>query len=107
MPYLSSALRALGRDNDLELREIERSAGFSEVLCPRDLTSVQVETWLDWADSLPHDLPAGAASLAIDPEADVLTAPSPPMRIAWRNGACASVTLPTPPWPPISRRRSR
>ena len=71
MPYLSSALRALGRENDLELREIERSAGFSEVLCPRDLTSVQVEAWLDWADSLPHDLPAGAASLAIDPETDV------------------------------------
>ena len=66
MSYLSPALRALATEPDLERREIERQSGFAEVLCPRDMTSVQVEAWLDWADSLPYDLPAGAAS--VNPE---------------------------------------
>jgi ribonucleoside-diphosphate reductase alpha chain len=68
MSYLSPALRALATLADLELREIERLKGFAEVLCPRALTSVQAEAWLDWADSLPRDLPAGATVISIDPE---------------------------------------
>ncbi len=70
MPYLSPALRALAAESDLELREIERLNGFAEVLCPRDLTSVQAEAWLDWADSLPRDLPVGATAKSINPEED-------------------------------------
>ena len=70
MSYLSPALRALATLADLELREIERLNGFDEVLCPRDLTSVQAEAWLDWADSLPRDLPAGATAKSINPEED-------------------------------------
>jgi ribonucleoside-diphosphate reductase alpha chain len=70
MSYLSPALRALAHEPDLELREIERLNGFAEVLCPRDLTSVQVEAWLDWADSLPRDLPAGASARSVNPEED-------------------------------------
>ncbi|CAM3195510.1 TSCPD domain-containing protein [Asticcacaulis taihuensis] len=70
MSYLSPALSALATLPDLELREIERVNGFAEVLCPRDLTTVQVEAWMDWADSLPQDLPAGAAALSANPEND-------------------------------------
>jgi ribonucleoside-diphosphate reductase alpha chain len=70
MSYLSPALRALIVETDLEWREIERANGFAEVLCPRDLTTVQVEAWLDWADSLPQDLPAGAIPYAVEAEAD-------------------------------------
>ncbi len=70
MSYLSPALRALATETDLELREIERLNGFVEVVCPRALTSVQAEAWLDWADSLSRDLPAGAPAKAIDPELD-------------------------------------
>src|SRR5690349_9333844 len=70
MSYLSPALSALATLPDLELREIERVSGFAEVLCPRDLTTVQVEAWMDWADSLPQDLPAGAAALSVNPEED-------------------------------------
>ncbi|MDV6329476.1 ribonucleoside-diphosphate reductase [Asticcacaulis sp. 201] len=70
MAYLSPALRKLGVDQDLEPRDIERVDGFDTVLCPRDLTSVQVEAWLDWADSLARDLPADAAAYACDPQAE-------------------------------------
>ena len=70
MSYLSPALRALATESELEPREIERRNGFAEVLCPRDLTSVQAEAWLDWADSLSRDLPAGAGVRSIDPEED-------------------------------------
>ncbi len=70
MSYLSPALCALAIVPDLELREIERVNGFVEVLCPRNLTTVQAEAWMDWADSLPRDLPAGAAELSRNPEED-------------------------------------
>jgi ribonucleoside-diphosphate reductase alpha chain len=70
MSYLSPALRVLAALPDLEFREIERANGFAEVLCPRDLTSVQAEAWLDWADSLPHDLPAGTNARFADIEHD-------------------------------------
>jgi len=70
MSYLSPALRVLAAKRDLEAREIERTKGFAEVLCPRDLTSVQTESWLDWADSLPRDLPAGASVRQAEPEAE-------------------------------------
>jgi len=60
MSYLSPALRARAIESELEWREIERPKGFAGSLCPRDLTSVQAEAWLDWADTLPRDLPAGA-----------------------------------------------
>ncbi|MFT4075573.1 MAG: ribonucleoside-diphosphate reductase [Asticcacaulis sp.] len=68
MSFLSPALRALIAETDLEWREIERANGFAEVLCPRDLTTVQVEAWMDWADSLPKDLPAGAIPHVAAPE---------------------------------------
>ena len=70
MSYLSPALRALCGQSDLDLREIERIAGFDEVVCPRAMTSVQVEAWLDWADSLSHDLPRGATLRVADPESE-------------------------------------
>ena len=70
MSYLSPALRAVCAPSDLDLREIERLAGFDEVLCPRDMTSVQVEAWLDWGDSLSRDLPKDASLRPADPESD-------------------------------------
>jgi ribonucleoside-diphosphate reductase alpha chain len=68
MSYLSPALRALAAEPNLELREIERTRGFAEVLCPRDMSTVQAEAWLDWADSLPRDLPAEAGLRQAEPE---------------------------------------
>ena len=70
MSYLSPALRALCGQPDLDLREIERVASFDEVLCPRAMTSVQVEAWLDWADSLSHDLPRDAVLRLADPDSE-------------------------------------
>ena len=70
MSYLSPALRALCAQPDLDLREIERVAGYDEVLCPRAMTSVQVEAWLDWADSLSHDLPRDAVLRLADPDSE-------------------------------------
>jgi ribonucleoside-diphosphate reductase alpha chain len=40
-------------------RVIERADGVVEVLAPADWPSARVEAWLDWANALPHDLPAG------------------------------------------------
>ena len=68
MPYQLPALRARVSKSDLERREIERTNGFTETLCPRDLTSAQAEAWLDWADSLPCDLPGGAGTISVNTE---------------------------------------
>ncbi|MEI9904309.1 MAG: hypothetical protein WDN06_10255 [Asticcacaulis sp.] len=59
MAFMSPALSRLIAAGDLESRVIERLDAFTEVNCPRDMTSAQVEAWLDWADSLPRDLPSG------------------------------------------------
>ena len=40
-------------------REIERARGFAAVLAPTAWPDARVEAWLDWADALPQDLPAG------------------------------------------------
>ena len=42
-----------------EWRAIERPGGEARVLAPISWPSAQVEAWLDWADSLPTDLPVG------------------------------------------------
>jgi len=40
-------------------REVERPSGFAAVLAPQAWPDAQVEAWLDWADGLAADLPAG------------------------------------------------
>ena len=70
MAFLTPALSRLGTVGDLESRVIERSEAFIEVICPRSLTSAQAESWLDWAESLPHDLPSGTWARAGDADSD-------------------------------------
>jgi ribonucleoside-diphosphate reductase alpha chain len=43
-----------------QIRWIERASELAEVAAPPHWTSVRVEAWLDWADSLPSDLPRDA-----------------------------------------------
>jgi ribonucleoside-diphosphate reductase alpha chain len=43
-----------------EIRWIERANELAEVAAPPHWTTARVEAWLDWADSLPADLPPGA-----------------------------------------------
>ncbi len=70
MAFLSPALSRLINASDLESRVIERAGTFTEVICPRAMTSVQAESWLDWADSLPKDLPSGTWLRAGDADVD-------------------------------------
>ncbi len=70
MAFMSPALSRLIAAGDLESRVIERLDAFTEVNCPRDMTSAQVEAWLDWADSLPRDLPSGTWARTGDADTD-------------------------------------
>jgi ribonucleoside-diphosphate reductase alpha chain len=70
MAFMSPALSRLIRMDDLESRVIERAGTFTEVICPRSLTSAQAEAWLDWADSLPRDLPSGTWRRGGDADSD-------------------------------------
>ena len=70
MAYMSASLRRLIPTNDLESRVVERAGTFTEVNCPRGLTSAQAEAWLDWADSLAHDLPSGTWLRGADADVD-------------------------------------
>lgn len=70
MAFFTPALSRLTTVGDLESRVIERAGTFTEVICPRSLTTVQAEAWLDWAESLPHDLPSGTWARAGDADSD-------------------------------------
>ncbi len=63
MTFMSRALQRLSVVGDLESRVIERAGTFTEVICPRDMTSARCEAWLDWGDSraanLSGALPSG------------------------------------------------
>jgi len=63
MTFMSRALQRLSVVGDLESRVIERTGTFTEVICPRDMTSARCEAWLDWGDSrttlLSGSLPSG------------------------------------------------
>ena len=63
MTFMSRALQRLSVVGDLESRVIERAGTFTEVICPRDMTSARCEAWLDWGDSraalLSGSLPSG------------------------------------------------
>ena len=50
----------------LEARCVERPGVMSPTLAPADWSDVRVEAWLDWADSLPTDLPQDATALDED-----------------------------------------
>ncbi|MGH7026066.1 MAG: hypothetical protein ACREEF_01885, partial [Brevundimonas sp.] len=50
----------------LEPRLIERPGAMTPTLVPGDWSDVRVEAWLDWAESLPIDLPEDAAALDED-----------------------------------------
>ena len=56
MTFMSRALQRLSVVGDLESRVIERAGTFTEVICPRDMTSARCEAWLDWGDSLSRNL---------------------------------------------------
>ena len=43
----------------VELRTVETATALTGVLAPKGWTDARVEAWLDWAFSLPADLPAG------------------------------------------------
>ena len=70
MAFLSRPLSQLIAAGDLESRVIERLDAFTEVICPRALTSAQVEAWLDWSDSLARDLPSGTWARSGDADTD-------------------------------------
>ena len=42
-------------------REVERADTLVEVVAPPGWTSARIEAWLDWAETLPTDLPPGAS----------------------------------------------
>ncbi|HXQ17386.1 MAG TPA: ribonucleotide reductase [Caulobacteraceae bacterium] len=61
-----------------EIRWVERAAELAEVAAPPSWTTVRVEAWLDWADSLPLDVPAGTPpTLALEVGIDPLLAGGP------------------------------
>ena len=61
-----------------EIRWVERAAELAEVAAPPSWTTVRVEAWLDWADSLPLDVPAGTPpALALEVGIDPLLAGGP------------------------------
>ena len=70
MVYLTPSLSRLITTGDLESRVIERAETFTEVICPRSLTSTQAEAWLDWADARPTDLPSGTWARNGDADTD-------------------------------------
>lgn len=47
----------------MELRQIERPGAMTATLAPADWSDARVEAWLDWAESLPTELPEDAAPL--------------------------------------------
>jgi ribonucleoside-diphosphate reductase alpha chain len=47
----------LARDLRLERRVVERPGGHGSVIVPAGWTDARIEAWLDWAASLPADLP--------------------------------------------------
>ncbi|WP_312783923.1 TSCPD domain-containing protein [Brevundimonas sp.] len=53
----------------LDPRAIERPGVVAPTLAPVDWTDVRVEAWLDWAESLPTDLPRDGAPLDDDHDA--------------------------------------
>ena len=61
----------------LEPRLIERPGAMTSTLAPADWSDARVEAWLDWAESLPADLPAnGQDDAALDED-----------HAAWLDGA--------------------
>nr|WP_314429232.1 TSCPD domain-containing protein [uncultured Brevundimonas sp.] len=50
----------------LDPRLIERPGAMTPTLAPADWSDARVEAWLDWAQSLPTDLPASAVALDED-----------------------------------------
>ncbi|WP_443747726.1 TSCPD domain-containing protein [Asticcacaulis solisilvae] len=70
MVYLTPSLSRLITTGDLESRVIERAGTFTEVICPRSLTSTQAEAWLDWADARAADLPSGTWARNGDADTD-------------------------------------
>lgn len=50
----------------MEPRQIERPSAMTATLAPADWSDARVEAWLDWAESLPTDLPEDAAPLDED-----------------------------------------
>jgi ribonucleoside-diphosphate reductase alpha chain len=62
---------------EAEIRWVERASELAEVAAPPAWTTARVEAWLDWADGLPTDVPAGTpASLALA-DADPLLSGGP------------------------------
>jgi ribonucleoside-diphosphate reductase alpha chain len=60
-----------------EIRWVERSDELVETLAPASWTTARVESWLDWADGLPTDLPPGATELGGDPQTAALLGGGP------------------------------
>jgi ribonucleoside-diphosphate reductase alpha chain len=47
-------------------REVERCGALVEVIAPPGWTSARIEAWLDWAETLPTDLPTGDLDLSAE-----------------------------------------
>jgi ribonucleoside-diphosphate reductase alpha chain len=60
-----------------EIRWVERSNELVETLAPPSWTTARVESWLDWADGLPDDLPPAAVQLGFDPQSAALLGGGP------------------------------
>ena len=61
-----------------QIRWVERASELAEVAAPPAWTTTRVEAWLDWADGLPADVPAGTpAALALDAVLDPLLGGGP------------------------------
>jgi ribonucleoside-diphosphate reductase alpha chain len=60
-----------------EVRWVERASELAEVAAPPAWTTARVEAWLDWADRLPADAPAGTPDSLSLAEADALLGGGP------------------------------
>ncbi|MFT4090866.1 MAG: ribonucleoside-diphosphate reductase [Asticcacaulis sp.] len=69
--YLSASDFAQQLIPDLtpEVRDIERAGHFETILCPRDWTQAQAESWLEWSENLPADLPHSFEIKSLEPDA--------------------------------------
>ncbi|HLZ85080.1 MAG TPA: ribonucleotide reductase [Caulobacteraceae bacterium] len=53
----------------VQTRRLDAAYGEREVVAPAAWPTARVEAWVDWADALPHDYPAGEFPPALGPDA--------------------------------------
>jgi len=62
----------LARTLSMGPRSVERAQAVAQTIAPEGWTSVRIEAWLDWADTLATDLPGRTAEITLGVGAEVL-----------------------------------